>query len=157
MVAERRSIALKSLSDESVERVVQCVDSSENEEMMTTEDTVGYTPECRPEMVREPDYLKFLAEVEKEAVDPEQFLDMNDEDDFGRDQEAGMAPEFSDEVAAESSGNAAANLVIRFGSHSSNEPLWTESDLEDCMKRCKEDWSDEEQGELTGGVAQNAA
>ena len=36
MVAERRSIALKSLSDESVERVVQCVDSSENEEMMTT-------------------------------------------------------------------------------------------------------------------------
>ena len=90
-------------------------------------------------MVREPDYLKFLAEAEKEAVDPEQYLDMNDEDDFGRDQEAGMAPEFSDEVAAESSGNAAANLVIRFGSQSSNEPLWTESDLEDYMKRCKEE------------------
>ena len=38
--------------------------------------------------------------------------------------------------------------MIRFGSQSSNEPLWTESDLEDYVKRCKEDWSDEEQGEL---------
>ena len=32
------------------------------------------------EIVREPDYLKFLAEAEKEAVDPDQYLDMSDED-----------------------------------------------------------------------------
>ena len=98
--------------------------------------------------MREPDYLKFLAEAEKGAVDPEQYLDMNDEDGCGRDQEVGTAPEFSDKVAAESSGNAASNLVIRFDSQSSNEPLWTESDLEGYMKRCKKDWSDEEQEEL---------
>ena len=128
--------------------MVQCVDSSENEEVTTTEDTVGYTAERRPEIVREPDYLKFLAEAEKEAVDPRTVPGMHDEDDCGRDQEAGMASEFSDEVAAESSGNAASNLVIRFGSQGPNEPLWTESDLEDEMKRCNEDWSDEEQGEL---------
>ena len=73
---------------------------------------------------------------------------MNDEDGCGRDQEAGTAPESSDKVAAESSGNAASNLVIRFDSQSSNEPLWTESDFEDYMKRCKKDWSDEEQEEL---------
>ena len=47
----------------------------------------------RPEIVREPDFLKLLAEAEKEAVDPEQYLDMNDEDGCGRDQEAGTAPE----------------------------------------------------------------
>ena len=74
--------------------------------------------QSRPEIAREPDYLKFLAEAEKEAVDPEQYLDMNDEDGCGRDQEAGTAPEFSDKVAAESSGNAASNLVIRFDSRS---------------------------------------
>ena len=34
------------------------------------------------ETVREPDYLKFLAEAEKEAVDPDQYLDMNDEDEW---------------------------------------------------------------------------
>ena len=56
--------------------------------------------------------------------------------------------QFSDTVAAESSGNATSNSVIRFDSQSSNEPLWTESDLEDYMKRCKKDRSDEEQEEL---------
>ena len=45
------------------------------------------------EIVREPDYLKFLAEAEKEAVDPDQYLD---EDECGRDQEVCAAPEFSD-------------------------------------------------------------
>ena len=59
-----------------------------------------------------------------------------------------MAPEFSDAVADESSRNAMSNSVIRFGSQSSNEPLWTESDLEDYMRRCKKDWTHEEQGEL---------
>ena len=39
------------------------------------------------EILREPDYLKFLAEAEKEAVDPDQYLDMNDVDECGRDQE----------------------------------------------------------------------
>ena len=39
-----------------------------------------YDWQCRSEIVREPDYLKFLAEAEKEAVDPDQYLDMNDED-----------------------------------------------------------------------------
>ena len=68
----------------------------------------------------------------------------------------GIKKWFSDTVAAESSGNATSNSVIRFDSQSSNEPLWTESDLEDCMKRCKKDWSDEEQEE-TDGVAQNVA
>ena len=76
MVAERRSIVLGSLSGESVEHVVQRAKSSENEDVTTTEDTVEYMTECRPEIVREPDYLKFLAESEKEAVDPEQYLDM---------------------------------------------------------------------------------
>ena len=102
----------------------------------------------RPEIAREPDYLKFLAEAEKEAVGPEQYLDMNDEDGCGKDQEAGTPPEFSDKVAAESPGNAASNLVIRFDSQSSNEPLWTESSFEDNVKRCKKDRSDEEQEEL---------
>ena len=36
------------------------------------------------EIVREPDYLNFLAEAEKEAVDPDQYLDMNDEDECVR-------------------------------------------------------------------------
>ena len=58
------------------------------------------------------------------------------------------AQEFSDAVAAESSRNATSNSVIRFGSQSSNEPLWTESDLEDFLRRCKRDWTHEEQGEL---------
>ena len=58
------------------------------------------------EIVREPDYLKFLAEAEKEAVDPDQYLDMSDEDEYGRDQEVCAAPEFSDAVAAGYSGNA---------------------------------------------------
>ena len=35
------------------------------------------------EMVREPDYLKFMAEVDKDAVDPDRCLDMNDEDECG--------------------------------------------------------------------------
>ena len=91
--------------------------------------------------------MKFLAEAEEEAVDPDQYLDMNDEDECGRDQEVCAAPEFSDAVAAESSGNATSNSVIRFGSRSSNEQLWTESDLEDYMRRCKKDWVDEEQEE----------
>ena len=107
-----------------------------------------YDLQRRSEIVREPDYLKFLAEAEKEAVDLERYLDMNDEDEYGRDQEVDAAPEFSDTVVAESSGNATSNSVIRFDSQSSHEPLWTESDLEDCMKRCKKDWSDEEQEEL---------
>ena len=68
------------------------------------------------EIVREPDYLKFLAEAEKEAVDPDQYLDRNDEDECGRDQEVCAAPEFSDAVAAGSSGNATCNSVIRYGS-----------------------------------------
>ena len=70
------------------------------------------------EIAREPDYLKFLAETEKEAVDPDQYLDMNDEDECGRDQEVGAAPEFSDTVAAESCGNATSDSVIRFDSQS---------------------------------------
>ena len=107
-----------------------------------------YDWQRRSKIVREPDYLKFLAEAEKEAVDPDQYLDMNDEDECGRDQEAFAAPEFSDTVAAESSGSVTSNSVIRFGSQSSNEPLWTESDLEDYLRRCKKDWSDEEQEEL---------
>ena len=73
---------------------------------------------------------------------------MNDEDECGGDQEVCAAPEFSDAVADESSRNATSNSVIRFGSQSSNEPLWTESDLEDYMRRCKKDWTHEEQGEL---------
>ena len=93
--------------------------------------------------------MEFLAEAEKEAVDPDQYLDMNDEDECGWDQEeVCAAPEFADAVAAESSGNATSNSVIRFGSQSSNEQLWTESDLEDYMRRCKKDWADEEQEEL---------
>ena len=64
--------------------------------------------------MREPDYLKFLAEAEKEAVDPDQYLDRNCEDECGRDQEVCAAPEFSDAVAAGSSGNATCNSVIRF-------------------------------------------
>ena len=106
------------------------------------------------EIVREPDFLKFLAEAEKEAVDPDQCLDMSDEDECGRDQEVCAAPEFSDAVAAGYSGNATCNSVIRFGSQSSNEQLWTESDLENYMRRCKKDWADEEQEELVDGVAQ---
>ena len=50
--------------------------------------------------------------------------------------------------AAGSSGNEMCNSVIRFGSQSSNEQLWTESDLENDMRRCKKDWADEEQEEL---------
>ena len=107
-----------------------------------------YDWQRRSKIVREPDYLKFLGEAEKEAVDPDQYLDMNGEDECGRDQEAFAAPEFSDTVAAESSGSVTSNSVIRFGSQSSNEPLWTESDLEDYLRRCKKDWSDEEQEEL---------
>ena len=99
------------------------------------------------EIVREPDYLKFLAEAE-EAVDPDQYLDMSDEDECGRDQKVCAAPEFSDAVAAGYSGNATCNSVIRSGSQSSNEQLWTESDLENYMKRCKKVWADEEQEEL---------
>ena len=95
--------------------------------------------------MREPDYLKFLAEAEKEAVDPDQYLDMNDDDECGRDQEGCAAPELFETVAVESSGSVTSNSVIRFGSQSSNEPLWTESDLEDYMRRCKKDLSDEEQ------------
>ena len=37
-----------------------------------------YDWQRRPEIVREPDYLKFLAEAEKEAVDPDHYLDMNE-------------------------------------------------------------------------------
>ena len=74
--------------------------------------------------------MKFLAEAEKEAVDPDQYLDMNEDDDCGRDEEVCAAPELSETVAAESSGSVTSNLVIRFGSQSSNELLWTESDLE---------------------------
>ena len=47
-----------------------------------------YDWQRRSEIVREPDYLKFLAEAEKKDVDPDQYLDMNDEDECGRDQEA---------------------------------------------------------------------
>ena len=106
--------------------------------------------QCGSEISLEPDFLKFLAEAEKESVDPDQCLDMNDVDECGRDQVCAV-PEFSDVVAAGSSGNVTCNSVIRFGSQSSNEQLWTESDLEKCMRRCKRDWADEEQ------VAQNAA
>ena len=38
--------------------------------------------------------------------------------------------------------------VIRFGSQNSNEQHWTESDLENYMKRCRKDWGDEEQESL---------
>ena len=55
-----------------------------------------YDWQRRSEIVREPDNLKFLAEAEKEAVDPDQYLDMNDEDECGRDQEVCAAPEFSE-------------------------------------------------------------
>ena len=103
----------------------------------------------RSEIVREPDYLKFLAEAEKKTVDPDQYLDMNDEDECGKDQEVCAAPELSETVAAESSGSVTSDSVIRFGNQSSNEPLWTESDLEDFLRRCKKDWSDEEQEKLT--------
>ena len=48
-----------------------------------------YDWQRRSEIVREPDDLKFLAEAEKEAVDPDQYLDMNDEDECGRGQEVG--------------------------------------------------------------------
>ena len=89
------------------------------------------------EIVREPDYLKLLAEAKKETVDPDQYLDMNDEDECGGDQEVCAYPEFSDAVAAGSSGYETRNSVIRFGSQSSNEQLWTESDLENYMRRCK--------------------
>ena len=130
-------MVLGTLSSESVEHSVQYAKSSEIEE-----ETVAV------EIVREPDYLKLLAEGEKEAVDPDQYLDMNDEDECGRDQEACAAPEFSDTVAAEFSGSVTSNSVIRFGSQSSNEPLWTESDLEEYMRRCEKDWSEEEQEEL---------
>ena len=81
------------------------------------------------EIVREPDNLKSLAEAEKEAVDPDQHLDMNDEDECGKDQEVSAVPEFSDAVAVGSCGNATCNSVIRLGSQSSDEQLWTESDL----------------------------
>ena len=107
-----------------------------------------YDWQRRSEIVREPDYLKFLAEAEKEAVDPDQYLDMNDDDVCGRDQEGCEAPELFETVAVESSGSVTSNSVIRFGSQSSNELLWMESDLEDYMRRCKKDWSDEEQEEL---------
>ena len=40
------------------------------------------------------------------------------------------------------------NSVIRFGSQSSNEQHWTESDLENYMRRCRKDWADEEQESL---------
>ena len=69
--------------------------------------------------MRGPDYLEFLAEAEKEAVDPDQYLDMNDEDECGGDQGLCVATEFSDAVADESSRNAMANSVIRFGSQKS--------------------------------------
>ena len=72
--------------------------------------------------MREPNYLKFLAEVEKESVDPDQYLDMNDDDECGRDQEVCAAPELSETVAAESSGSVTFNSVIRFSNQSSNEP-----------------------------------
>ena len=94
-----------------------------------------YDWQRRSEIEREPDYLKFLAEAEKEAVDPDQYLDMNEDGDCGRDEEVCAAPELSETVAAESSGSVTSNLVIRFGSQSSNELLWTESDLEDYMRR----------------------
>ena len=55
--------------------------------------------------MRQPNCLKFLAEVEKESVDPDQFLDMNDDDECGRDQEVCAAPELSETVAVESSGS----------------------------------------------------
>ena len=80
-------MVLGSLGGESVEHVVQRAKSSENEDVTTTEDTVEYTADwsgdvaedvgergshhgdrrhcydwqCRPEIVRKPDYLKFLA------------------------------------------------------------------------------------------------
>ena len=73
---------------------------------------------------------------------------MNDEDECEGDQGVCVAPEFSDAVADESSRNAMSNSVIRFGSQSSNEALRTESDFEDYMRRCKKDWTHEEQGEL---------
>ena len=58
---------------------------------------------------------------------------MNDEDECGGDQEVCAYPEFSDAVAAGSSGYETRNSVIRFGSQSSNEQLWTESDLENYL------------------------
>ena len=33
--------------------------------------------------MREPDYLKFLAEAERKAVDPDLYLDVNDENESG--------------------------------------------------------------------------
>ena len=62
------------------------------------------------------DYLKFLAEAEKEAVNPEKYQDMNDEDECARDQEVCATQEFSDAVAAGSSGYATCISVVRFGS-----------------------------------------
>ena len=102
-------------------------------------------------MERESDYLKFLAEAEKEAVDPDKYLDMKD-DECGRDQEVCAAPNLSETFAAESSGSVTSNSVIRFGNISANEPLWTEFDLEDFLRRRKKDWSDEEQEELMESI-----
>ena len=145
-------MVLGSLSSESVECAVRRAKFSETEDVTTTENTVECvddssgdaaedTGECEnhhrvrrkwsrhryydwqhsSEIVREPDYLKFLAEA----------MDINDEDECGGDQGMCVAPKFSDAVADESLRNAMSNSVIRFGSQSSNEPLWTESDLED--------------------------
>ena len=136
-----------SLSSESVERADQRAKSSGTEDVTVTEDAVKYVAnrsgdavedvgeseshrqsrgkwsrrQRGSEIVREPDYLKFLAEAEREVVDPDQYLDMNDEGECGRDQEVCAAPEFSGAVAAGFSGNATCNSVIRFGSQSSNE------------------------------------
>ena len=38
-------------------------------------------------IVREPDYLKFLQEAERKAVDPDLYLDVNDENESGWDAE----------------------------------------------------------------------
>ena len=122
-------MVLESLSSESVERADQRAKSSGTENVTMNEDAVenvanwggdavedvgeceshrrsrGKWSRCHcddwqrgSEIVREPDYLKFLAEAEK--------------------------------------------------SQSSNEQLWTDSDLENDMRRCKKDWADEEQEEL---------
>ena len=71
------------------------------------------------EIVREPDYLKFLAEAEMETIGPDQYLNMNDEDECGGDQGVCEAPEFYDAVADESSRNAMSNSVIGFGGQNS--------------------------------------
>ena len=151
VVTERRSTVLGAPSSESVKRAVQRAKSSEIEDETVAEDTVEYVTDrsgaakdvgehenhhrgfvkksrhhCydwqhRSEIVRDLNYLKFLAEVEKESVDPDQYLDMNDDDECGRDQEVCAAPELSETGAAESSGSVTFNSVIRFNNQSSNE------------------------------------